>query len=121
MADHQPKRPRRANPDPILESVMQRRSNSEFSFSGHCRTRQLQRRIGDDEIEFALLFGTRCRIPGAEARFVRRKDIPDGLDEKFRKQVSALAVIVSTADKCVVTAYRSETFLSDIKRKRKWN
>ncbi len=85
--------------------------------SQHFAERQAGRHLTDDQIDFALLFGTRLYCGGARACIVRRQDIPAGLDPKVARTYHGTVVIVTLDSTTLITAYRSEHAYSDLKKK----
>jgi hypothetical protein len=76
----------------------------------HCRTRQEQRAITDDAIEFALIYGRRYSIVGdKEAICVDKEDIPADVPARYARKYQGTVVIVSKSG-MIVTTYRNPDY-----------
>jgi len=84
--------------------------------SKHAIQRMAQRNLTVDDLEVVMRFGYLEYRTGAEFYFLRRRDLPEEMERTFARLVGTAVLI---KDGCVITVYRNQHALSQIKRKLK--
>ena len=90
-----------------------------FPKSLHSVNRQRTRRISDDEIDYAIRFGTRIKACGVIYYHVLSKDLISMLDAAWSSRVHGVTVVVSS-DGVVLTTYRSPGAYRSLKKRPRW-
>ena len=83
----------------------------------HFQERTEQRHLGDDQIQFALLYGSRMFCGGARAHIVRHQDIPSWMDPKLARRYHGIVVITALDEATLITAYQDPLGFSNLKKK----
>lgn len=89
-----------------------------YMHSKHSEIRSQQRGLNNDQISFALKYGSETFKQGLIFFVVRDKDIPDDLKPQKRKKYKNI-VLVTSSDGGILTCYKSKNGNKAIKMKRK--
>jgi hypothetical protein len=76
-----------------------------------------QRNLSVGDVALVLRFGRKEHRTGVKFFFLGERDVPPGQERKLRRLVGTTVVAV---DECILTVYRNERALAQIKRKLKW-
>ena len=91
---------------------------AEYRETVHFQQRVEQRHLGSDQVQFALLYGSRMFCGGACAHIVRHQDIPSWIDPKLTRRYHGAVVITALDEVTLVTAYQdSKHGYSRLKKK----
>ena len=92
-------------------------SLSGYRETAHFQQRVAQRHLCDDQIQFALLYGSRMFCGGARAHVVRHQDIPAWIEPKLARRYHGLVVITALDQPALLTAYQDPHAYSQLKKK----
>jgi len=92
-------------------------SLNNYRASQHFAQRAEARHLSEDQVQFALLFGTRMYCGGACAYIVRRQDIPVGTDAKLVRRYHGMVVITTLDSFKLVTTYQDPHAYTQMKKK----
>lgn len=83
----------------------------------HFAERAAERHLSEDQVQYALLFGTRMYCGGARAYVVRHQDIPAGTDAKLVRRYHGTVVITTLDGFTLVTTYQNPHAYTTLKKK----
>ena len=90
---------------------------NKYRISKHAARRMAQRNLNVGDVVLVLRFGRKEHRTGVRFFFLGERDVPKGLERELERLVGT--TIVAT-DECILTVYRNEKALAQIKRKLKW-
>ncbi len=90
---------------------------ADYRETAHFQQRVAQRHLCDDQIEFALLYGSRMFCGGACAHIVRHQDIPSWVEPKLAQRYHGTVVITALDQPALLTAYQDARAYSQLKKK----
>lgn len=88
-----------------------------YRVSHHFTERVEARHLSEDQVQFALLFGTRVYCGGACAYIVRRQNIPIETDAKLARRYHGMVVITTLDSFTLMTAYQNPRAYVHMKKK----
>jgi hypothetical protein len=90
---------------------------NKYRISRHAARRMAQRNLSVGDVALVLRFGRKEHRTGVEFFFLGERDVPPGWGRELERLVGTTVV---AADECILTVYRNEKALAQIKRKLKW-
>ena len=88
-----------------------------YKISRHAARRMAQRNLSVGDVALVLRFGRQEHRTGVKFFFLGERDVPKGLERELERLVGTTVV---ATDECILTVYRNENALAQIKRKLKW-
>ena len=88
-----------------------------YRISRHAARRMAQRNLSVGDVALVLRFGRKEHRTGVKFFFLGERDVPPGQERELERLVGTTVV---AADECILTVYRNERALAQIKRKLKW-
>jgi hypothetical protein len=83
----------------------------------HFAQRAVGRHLDEDQVLFALLYGTRMYCSGVRAHVVRRQDIPTDIDAKLARRYHGMVVMTTLDGYGLVTVYQNPHAYTNLKKK----
>lgn len=90
---------------------------NKYRISRHAARRIAQRNLSVGDVALVLRFGRKEHRTGVKFFFLGERDVPPGQERELERLVGTTIV---AADECILTVYRNERALAQIKRKLKW-
>ena len=90
---------------------------ADYRETAHFQQRVAQRHLCDDQIQFALLYGSHMFCGGARVHVVRRQDIPAWIEPKLVHRYHGLVVVTALDQPALLTAYQSPRSYRLLKKK----
>lgn len=90
---------------------------NKYRISRHAARRMAQRNLSVGDVALVLRFGRKEHRTGVKFFFLGERDVPPGQERELERLVGTTIV---AADECILTVYRNEKALAQIKRKLKW-
>ena len=90
---------------------------NKYRISKHAARRMAQRNLSVGDVALVLRFGRREHRTGVKFFFLGERDVPPGQEQELERLIGTTVV---AADECILTVYRNERALAQIKRKLKW-
>lgn len=90
---------------------------SKYRISRHAARRMAQRNLSVGDVALVLRFGRKEYRTGVKFFFLGERDVPPGQERELERLMGTTVV---AADECILTVYRNERALAQIKRKLKW-
>jgi hypothetical protein len=94
-------------------------SKHSFSHSSHSLIRSSQRGINDQVIELVVNYGLLIKKQGYNFYLGTKKSFPSSLDHKLKEKASNVLVLVK--ENTIVTCYKNEKVMKEVKRKSRRN
>jgi hypothetical protein len=90
---------------------------NKYRISRHAARRMAQRNLSVGDVALVLRFGRKEHRTGVKFFFLGERDVPTGQERELARLVGTTVV---AAEECILTVYRNEKALAQIKRKLKW-
>lgn len=90
---------------------------NKYRISRHAVRRMAQRNLSVGDVALVLRFGRKEHRTGVKFFFLGERDVPPGQERELERLVGTTII---AADECILTVYRNERALAQIKRKLKW-
>jgi hypothetical protein len=90
---------------------------TKYRLTRHARQRMAQRNLTRKDVGLVIRFGRKLYRTGAAFFFLGKRDLPKGSERELERLVGTTII---AADGQILTLYRNERSIAEIKRKLKW-